>query len=70
MALTLGRVLKGNLNAMRLGASKILAQVRLGTDVVAEGKPITTLGQVIPLYLAARKKGAARQKLHGDQPLP
>jgi hypothetical protein len=59
---------------MRLGASKILAQVRLGTDVVAEakaaGKPITTLGQVIPLYLAAREKGAARQKLHGDQPLP
>jgi hypothetical protein len=57
---TLGRVLKGNLKAMRLGASKILAQARLGTDLVAEakaaGKPITTLGQVIPLYLAAREK--------------
>ena len=32
---TLGRVVKGNLKAMRLEASAILAKARLGTDVVA-----------------------------------
>ena len=57
---SLGAVVKGNLKDMRLEASNILAKAHLGTDVVGEakaaGKPITTLGSLIPIYLAAREK--------------
>ena len=35
---TLGAVVRGNLKAMRLRASEILAQATLGTDVVAVAK--------------------------------
>ena len=56
---TLGKVLRGNLRAMRLEASTILAKARLGTDVVAEAraaaaKNTVTLGEVVPKYLEAR----------------
>jgi integrase len=59
---TLGKVTKGNLKAMRLEASAILAKARLGTDVVAEtkaaaGKVVVTLGELIPKYLAVRERG-------------
>jgi integrase len=64
--LTLGAVVRGNLKAMRLEASAILAKARLGQDAVAEkraqlGKRIVTLGELIPRYLHARE-GDLRQK--------
>ena len=58
--LTLGAVVKGNLKAMRLEASRILSKARLGTDVVAEqrasaSRNVTTLGQLVPRYFSARE---------------
>jgi integrase len=63
---TLGKVLRGNLKAMRLEASTILAKARLGTDVVADAraaasKHTVTLGQIVPKYLEARE-GELRPK--------
>ena len=63
---TLGKVLRGNLKAMRLEASAILAKARLGTDVVADAraaasKHTITLGQIVPKYLQARE-GVLRPK--------
>jgi integrase len=57
---TLGKVVRGNLKAMRLEASSILAKARLGTDVVAvakvaAAKNTATLGELVPKYLAARE---------------
>jgi integrase len=57
---TLGAVVRGNLKAMRLEASAILAKARLGTDVVAvaraaAAKSTATLGEVVPRYLQARE---------------
>jgi integrase len=57
---TLGKVVRGNLKAMRLEASAILAKARLGTDVVAvaraaAAKNTTTLGELVPKYLDARE---------------
>jgi len=57
---TLGKVVRGNLKAMRLEASAILAKARLGTDIVAQAKAATsktivTLGELVPKYLDARK---------------
>ena len=57
---TLGTVVAGNLKAMRLEASAILAKARLGTDVIAEkraaaGRRIITLGEIVPIYLEVRK---------------
>ena len=57
---TLGAVVHGNLKAMRLEASTILAKARLGSDVVADkhakdNRRIITLGEVIALYLRARE---------------
>src|SRR5436190_23309946 len=59
---TLGKVVRGNLKAMRLEASGILAKARLGTDVVAvaraaAAKTTATLGDLVPRYLAAREAG-------------
>lgn len=59
---TLGKVVKGNLKAMRLEASAILAKARLGTDVAAEAKAAAlkvtvTIGDLVPRYLAAREAG-------------
>jgi hypothetical protein len=56
---TLGKVVRGNLKAMRLEASTVLARARLGTDVVAlakaaAAKTSVTLGELVPKYLAAR----------------
>jgi integrase len=56
---TLGKVVRGNLKAMRLEASTVLAKARLGTDVVAQAraaaaKSTATLGDVVPKYLSAR----------------
>jgi hypothetical protein len=50
---TLGKVVRGNLRAMRLEASGILAKARLGTDVVAQqramaARTVTTLGELVP----------------------
>ena len=52
---TLGKVVRGNLKAMRLEASTVLAKARLGTDVVAQAraaaaKSTATLGDVVPRY--------------------
>src|SRR5688572_3728651 len=59
---TLGKVVRGNLKAMRLEASAILARARLGVDTVAvaraaAAKTPVTLGTLVPLYLAARAAG-------------
>jgi integrase len=54
---TLGKVVRGNLKAMRLEASTVLAKARLGTDVVAVAKTakaknaVPTLGGLVPKYL-------------------
>ena len=63
---TLGKVVRGNLKAMRLEASAILAKARLGTDVVAvaraaAAKNTATLGEIVPKYLEARE-GELRPK--------
>jgi hypothetical protein len=64
---TLGKVVRGNLKAMRLEASAILAKARLGTDVVAVARfaaaKSTTplLGELVPKYLDARE-GELRPK--------
>ena len=65
---TLGKVVRGNLKAMRLEASAILAKARLGTDVVgvakaAAAKNIATLGELVPKYLEARES-ELRPKSH------
>lgn len=65
---TLGRVVRGNLKAMRLEASGILAKAHLGTDVVAvaraaAAKNLATLGDLVPKYLEARE-GELRPKSH------
>ena len=57
---TLGKVVRGNLKAMRLEASTVLAKARLGTDVVAQAraaaaKTTATLGDLVPKYLDGRK---------------
>jgi integrase len=57
---TLGKVVRGNLKAMRLEASGVLAKARLGTDVVAVAKAaaarnVATLGDLVPKYLDARE---------------
>lgn len=67
---TLGKVVRGNLKAMRLQASGILANARLGTDVVAvakaaAAKSTATLGDVVPKYLAAREN-ELRPKSHTE----
>jgi hypothetical protein len=50
---------------MRKEASKVLAKARLGTDVVAEAKaaakPVTTLGKLGPIYLAAANASCGQQ---------
>jgi integrase len=56
---SLGPVVHGNLKAMRLEASAILAKARLGRDVAAEkraaaSKNTITLGEIVPRYLEAR----------------
>ena len=56
----LGAVIDGNLKDMRGEASKILAAVKLGRDVMAErnaarSKARRLLGDAIPKYLAARQ---------------
>jgi len=58
--LTLGRVVRGNLKAMRLEASKVLAKARLGTDAVAvkraaAHKLTATLGELVARYLEDRQ---------------
>ena len=65
---TLGTVVRGNLKAMRLEASVILAKARLGTDVVAlaraaAAKHSVTLGEIVPKYLKARES-ELRPKSH------
>jgi integrase len=62
---TLGKVVRGNLKAMRLEASAVLAKARLGTDVVAvaraaAARPTVRLAQLVPLYLKAREAGDDR----------
>ena len=57
---SLGAVVRGNLKAMRLEASTILAKAHLGRDVVGEAnaaaaKTTATLGALVPLYLKARQ---------------
>jgi integrase len=58
--MTLGKVVRGNLKAMKLEASKVLAKARLGTDVAAQkraaaGKVTVTLGELVPKYLDDRQ---------------
>jgi integrase len=65
---TLGKVVRGNLKAMRLEASQVLAKARLGTDAVAVARAAAarntaTLGDVVPKYLSARQ-GELRTKSH------
>jgi integrase len=67
---TLGKVVRGNLKAMRLEASRVLAKARLGSDVVAvartaAAKNAVTLGEVVPRYLEARH-GELRPKSHSE----
>jgi integrase len=67
---TLGKVVRGNLKAMRLEASAVLAKARLGTDVVAQArtaaaKTTATLGDVVPKYLSARE-GELRASSHTE----
>jgi len=67
---TLGKVVRGNLKAMRLEASTVLAKARLGTDVVALAKAAATkttvtLGELVPKYLKARES-ELRAKSHSE----
>lgn len=67
---TLGKVVRGNLKAMRLEASTVLAKARLGTDVVALAKAAATkttvtLGGLVPKYLQARES-ELRAKSHSE----
>src|SRR5262245_30706807 len=67
---TLGKVVRGNLKAMRLEASQVLAKARLGTDVVAvaraaAARSTATLGEIVPRYLDARQ-GDLRPKSHSE----
>ncbi|MFM9850018.1 MAG: tyrosine-type recombinase/integrase [Hyphomicrobiaceae bacterium] len=67
---TLGAVVRGNLKAMRLEASKVLAKARLGTDVVQEAKAAAArspalLGDLVPKYLAALRM-EVRPKSHAE----
>ena len=67
---TLGKVVRGNLKAMRSEASTVLAKARLGTDVVAQArtaaaKSTATLGDVVPRYLSARA-GELRASSHTE----
>lgn len=67
---TLGKVVRGNLKAMRLEASTVLAKARLGTDVVAQAKAASakstaTLGDLVPKYLSARE-GELRASSHTE----
>ena len=79
---TLGNVVRGNLRAMRLEASTVLAKARLGTDVVAlakaaAAKTSVTLGELVPKYLTARESELRAKSLsevtrylkHAWQPL-
>jgi hypothetical protein len=61
---TLGRAVPGNLQAMRLEASGILAKAHMGIDAVVELKAaaeatarLKPLGELVPIYLAVREKG-------------
>jgi Arm DNA-binding domain len=61
---TLGPFVAGALNAVRKEAAVVLAQAKLGTDVVGEAKKARqeaeqrkTLGELVPIYLALREKG-------------
>jgi|SRR5262249_6171571 len=61
---TLGRAVPGNLKAMRLEASAILAKAHQGVDAVAEVKVaaeavarLKTLGELVGPYLKLRKTG-------------
>jgi hypothetical protein len=65
---TLGRAVAGNLQAMRLEASGILANAHQGIDAVAELKAaaeatarLKTLGQLVPEYLSVREKGDGKR---------
>src|SRR5262249_23370413 len=65
---TLGRVVPGNLKAMRLEASAILAKAHQGIDAVAEVKAaaeavsrLKTLGELVPTYLAVRETGDGKR---------
>jgi len=65
---TLGRAVAGNLQAMRLEASGILAKAHQGVDAVAEVKAaaeatarLKTLGQLVPEYLSVREKGDGKR---------
>ena len=66
---TLGTVVSGNLKAMRLEASAILAKARLGKDVIAAKRAAQRAGRssrlanVVALYLKARE-GELRSKTH------
>jgi integrase len=67
---TLGKVVRGNLKAMRLEASTVLAKARLGTDVVAQArtaaaKSTATLGDLVPKYLSERE-GELRASSHTE----
>jgi integrase len=61
---TLGPFVPGALAAIRKAAAKVLAEAKLGTDVVGDAKkaqqvakPVKTLGELVPVYLAVREKG-------------
>src|SRR5262245_209331 len=61
---TLGPFVPGALAAIRKEAAVVLAQARLGTDVVGEARKAMqeaeqakTMGELVPVYLALREKG-------------
>jgi integrase len=67
---TLGAVVRGNLKAMKLEASKVLAKARLGTDVVAvkravKSKQSTSLGDLVARYLDDRQP-KLRPRYHAE----
>jgi integrase len=67
---TLGKVVRGNLKAMRLEASAVLAKARLGIDAAAIAKAaaarnVATLGDLVPKYLKAREDDL-RAKSHTE----
>jgi len=67
---TLGKVVRGNLRAMRIEASGVLAKARLGTDVVAVARAaaarnVATLGDLVPKYLDARES-ELRPRSHAE----
>jgi hypothetical protein len=65
---TLGKVVRGNLKAMRLEASAILAKARLGTDVVGVAKAAAARNIGYAGRTGAEVPGGPRERAAAQEP--